>query len=139
MARKPLEKGLSIAENVLKWGVGGINIDASRIGFKDDSDFKESTQKNQHADFGTKPMTNNNVYGDYSMVQPKNYEPTGRFPANLILSHHPECECKGLKKVKGMIDKPTNRTKFEGTWSEGNTGLRNNTNLSKEGFCRCRW
>jgi hypothetical protein len=24
----------------------------------------------------------------------------GRFPANLILQHHPECECKGLKKVK---------------------------------------
>ena len=29
-------------------------------------------------------MTNNNVYGDYSMVQPKNFNPTGRFPANLI-------------------------------------------------------
>lgn len=100
LARKPLEKGLSIAENVLKWGTGGINIDASRIGFKDDADFKESTQKNQPADFGTKPMTNNNVYGDYSMVQPKNYEPTGRFPANIILTHHPECECKGTKKVK---------------------------------------
>ena len=85
LARKPLEKGLSVAENILKWGVGGINIDASRIGFKNDADFKESTQKNQHADFGTKPMTNNNVYGDYSMVQPKNYEPTGRFPANIIL------------------------------------------------------
>ena len=100
LARKPLEKGLSVAENILKWGTGGINIDASRIGFKDDADFKESTQKNQHADFGTKPMTNNNVYGDYSMVQPKNYEPTGRFPANIILTHHPECECKGTKKVK---------------------------------------
>jgi site-specific DNA-methyltransferase (adenine-specific) len=85
LARKPLEKGLSVTENILKWGVGGINIDASRIEFKDEADFKESTKKNQHADFGTKPMTNNNVYGDYSMVQPKNYEPTGRFPANIIL------------------------------------------------------
>ena len=102
LARKPLEKGLSVAENILKWGVGGINIDASRIGFKNDADFKESTQKNQHADFGTKPMTNNNVYGDYSMVEPKNYEPTGRFPANIILTHHSECECKGTKKVKAI-------------------------------------
>jgi site-specific DNA-methyltransferase (adenine-specific) len=102
LARKPLEKGLSIAENILKWGVGGINIDATRIGFKDEADYKESTQKNQHADFGTKPMTNNNVYGDYSMVEPKNYEPTGRFPANIILTHHPECECKGVKKVKAI-------------------------------------
>jgi site-specific DNA-methyltransferase (adenine-specific) len=100
LARKPLEKGLSIAENILKWGVGGINIDASRIGFKDDADYKESTQKNQHADFGTKPLTNNTVYGDYSMVQPTNYAPQGRFPANIILTHHEDCECKGTKKVK---------------------------------------
>jgi site-specific DNA-methyltransferase (adenine-specific) len=100
LARKPLEKGLSIAENILKWGVGGINIDATRIGFKDEADYKESTQKNQHADFGTKPLTDNNVYGDYSMVQPKNYQPEGRFPANIILTHHEDCECKGTKKVK---------------------------------------
>jgi site-specific DNA-methyltransferase (adenine-specific) len=32
VCRKPLEKGLSIAENVLKWGVGGINIDGCRVG-----------------------------------------------------------------------------------------------------------
>ena len=102
LARKPLEKGLSIAENVLKWGTGGINIDGCRVSFKDKADYDESTQKNQHENFGTKPMTNNNVYGDYSMVQPKNYQPQGRFPANLIMSHHPECECVGTKKVKAI-------------------------------------
>jgi site-specific DNA-methyltransferase (adenine-specific) len=100
LARKPLEKGLSIADNVLKYGTGGINIDGCRVGFKNESDFLESTKKNQHEDFGTKPMTNNNVYGDYSMLQPKNYEPSGRFPANVILTHHPDCECVGTKKVK---------------------------------------
>lgn len=100
LARKPLEKGLSIAENVLKWGTGGINIDATRIGFKNESDYKESTQKNQHEDFGTKPLTNNNVYGDYSMVEPKNYEPSGRFPSNFIMTQHEDCVCKGTKKVK---------------------------------------
>jgi hypothetical protein len=100
LARKPLEKGLSIAENVLKWGTGAINIDGCRICFKNKADYKESTQKNQHADFGTKPLTNNIIYGDYSMVQPKNYQPEGRFPSNFLMSHHPECECKGLKKIK---------------------------------------
>ena len=134
LARKPLEKGLTIAENVLKWGTGAINIDGCRIGFKNESDYKESTNKNQHENFGTKPMTNNNVYGDYSMMQPKNYEPSGRFPANLILTHHEDCECVGTKKVKGQIDKPTNRTQFEGTWSMDNTGLRSYTNKSKEGY-----
>jgi site-specific DNA-methyltransferase (adenine-specific) len=83
MARKPISKN-TIAENVSEWGTGGLNIGESRIAFRDDADYKESTQKNQHADFGTKPMTNNNVYGDYSMLQPKNYEPEGRFPANII-------------------------------------------------------
>ncbi len=32
VARKPLEKGLTVAQNVLKYGTGGINIDESRIG-----------------------------------------------------------------------------------------------------------
>jgi len=31
LARKPLEKGLTVAENVQKWGCGAINVDASRI------------------------------------------------------------------------------------------------------------
>ena len=29
--RKPIEKGLTVAENCLKWGTGGINIDISKI------------------------------------------------------------------------------------------------------------
>lgn len=32
VARKPLEKGLTVAANVLKWGTGALNIDGSRIG-----------------------------------------------------------------------------------------------------------
>jgi len=31
LARKPLEKGLTVAANVLKWGTGAMNIDQSRI------------------------------------------------------------------------------------------------------------
>jgi DNA modification methylase len=83
MARKPLSEN-TVVDNVLEWGTGGINIDESRIPFKDEADRKESTQKNQHADFGTKPLTGNIIYGDYSMVEPKNYNPPGRFPANII-------------------------------------------------------
>lgn len=32
VARKPLEKGLTVAENVTKWGTGAINVDGCRIG-----------------------------------------------------------------------------------------------------------
>ncbi|HNU76469.1 MAG TPA: DNA methyltransferase [bacterium] len=83
LCRKPLEEK-TVAENVLKYGTGGINVDGCRVEFQGEADYKESTEKNQHADFGTKPMTGNNTYGDWSMIQPKNYQPTGRFPANLI-------------------------------------------------------
>lgn len=86
VARKPLIG--TVAENVLKHGVGGLNIDATRIGFANEEDRKESTSKNQHADFGTAPLAGNNTYGDYSMIQPKNYDPVGRWPANIILDEH---------------------------------------------------
>jgi site-specific DNA-methyltransferase (adenine-specific) len=82
MARKPL-KG-TVVQTVLEHGTGGINIDACRIDFVSQADREESTTKNQHEDFGTLPMTDNTVYGDYSMIKPTNYNPTGRWPANFI-------------------------------------------------------
>jgi site-specific DNA-methyltransferase (adenine-specific) len=82
LARKPLVG--TVANNVLTYGVGGINIDGCRVDFVSDDDRQESTAKNQHQNFETEPMTNNTVYGDYSMIKPTNYNPPGRFPANFI-------------------------------------------------------
>jgi len=82
IARKPLIG--TVAENVLQHGTGAINVDGGRVEFVSDADREESTAKNQHADFGTAPITNNIVYGDYSMMKPKNYNPPGRWPANFI-------------------------------------------------------
>jgi site-specific DNA-methyltransferase (adenine-specific) len=96
LARKPLEKGLSIAENVLKWGTGGINIDGCRITTSDklvaggnlrinSGDTREGKSLGMFQDGTQNTFVQNDL---------------GRFPANIILTHHPECECKGLKKVK---------------------------------------
>jgi len=85
VARKSF-KG-TLVENIIQYGVGGINIDECRVNFVNDEDYKITANKNQHEKFGTQPMTNNNVYGDYSMIQPKNYSATGRFPANAILTY----------------------------------------------------
>ena len=82
VARKPVNG--TIAQNVMTWGTGGINIDDCRVAFVSENDKIESTTKNQHEDFGTEPMTNNTTYGDYSMVKPTNYNPPGRWPANFI-------------------------------------------------------
>jgi len=76
LARKPLEKGLSIAENVLKWGTGGINIDKCRIATNDNLNggaYSKETTKIQGSSY-TLGITGNDFI-----------KPEGRFPANIIL------------------------------------------------------
>ena len=97
LARKPLEKGLSIAENVLKNSTGGLNIDGCRVGNEElsyTSTFKRMIDKNIES--GYRPETMKGSGGEIER------NVTGRFPANLILTHHPECECIGTKKVKAI-------------------------------------
>lgn len=71
MARKPITEK-NIAENVLKWGVGGINIDESRVGTETIS--IHNAPKGTFA--GGKPDRGSDT---------KSYRDSiGRFPANLI-------------------------------------------------------
>ena len=81
LARKPLEKGLSIAENVLKWGTGGINIDVSRIG-------------TEEREFNSKGISSgaNKFIGDKNFKGQGKVLVNGRFPSNFIMSHHLDCE-----------------------------------------------
>ena len=75
LARKPLEKGLTIAQNVLKWGTGGLNIDATRIVTQEKLQSGRHITGNQQGPSGYK-TTNRTEYDQNS---------EGRFPANLIL------------------------------------------------------
>lgn len=84
VARKPLEKGLTIAENVVKHGTGAINIDASRIA----SDEKLARPFNE---------ANNDILGKYNRFG-NPVEPSGRWPANLILD---EAAAKMLDEQSG--------------------------------------
>jgi len=86
VAMKPLES--TFAENALNHGVAGLNIDACRIGMETvgaRASNKDGIAKRNLA-FGMKEFE-----GKPSQ---------GRFPANIILTHHPECEMVGVKKVK---------------------------------------
>jgi DNA modification methylase len=77
MARKPLSEK-SIAENVLKHGTGGINIDGSRIGTEDKNYYNTNTEKSNF---------DGNTYGfkDYEQMYKRGGGHTeGRFPANII-------------------------------------------------------
>ena len=101
LARKPLEKGLSIAENVLKWGTGGINIDGCRITTNDDLAKNYNSIRKSDDEMGERGYKMGFRQGKDSYAEATESTSLGRFPANLILSHHPECTLNGLKKVKG--------------------------------------
>jgi site-specific DNA-methyltransferase (adenine-specific) len=84
VARKPLEKGLTVAANVLKWGTGGLNIDASRIGFTDG----DTTSSAKSAGLGAGRETANADAPAFGaklggIIAPPHAQ--GRWPANLLL------------------------------------------------------
>lgn len=84
LARKPLEKGMTVANNVLKHGTGGLNIDGTRVGTttKTNSNGKRST-------YGGNALLESKTHN--AVTTEHNY---GRFPANLI--HDGSDEVVGL-------------------------------------------
>jgi site-specific DNA-methyltransferase (adenine-specific) len=88
LARKPLEKGLTIAENVLKWGTGAINIDGCRVEFTDIVNMGATQTTNNLSKVKFFDDDRNNLEKPI-----ETYKSGGRFPANLILTHHEDCEC----------------------------------------------
>ncbi len=98
LARKPIPT--TVARNVLEHGTGALNIDGCRIEFQGDDDEAESKEKNRHADFGSGPRENA-VYGadERARGEHGNYDPPGRWPANVLLGHSPECVPVGVREV----------------------------------------
>lgn len=88
MGRKPF-KG-TVKDNVLEWGVGGLNIDESRIG--------ESGARNNGNKNGTK---GSNSIGYYKPTEKVDYG-IGRWPANVMLD---EEAGKILDEQSGKLNK----------------------------------
>lgn len=131
LARKPLSEK-SIAENVLKHGTGGINIDDCRVEYENTPN--PATNPKYRKENGYKlPEPGQESNGAVQFTSSKNEINTeGRFPANTIL----ECICdevipgenKGLKKEtfenygNGELGKKDGRKtqptpkEIEGTW-----------------------
>ncbi len=89
LARKPLSEP-TVAANVAKWGTGAINVDGCRIPTADIlhegagklwSHYRNGTESFSH---GERPVRSTE----------------GRWPANLTLSHSPDCREVGTKRVK---------------------------------------
>jgi len=77
LARKPLSEK-TVAENVLKWGTGGLNIDRCRVGWKDERDRKNGWRASPSND-------DKNEYSSFKSGSFGKQNEQGRFPANVIL------------------------------------------------------
>lgn len=99
VARKPLSEK-TVAENCLKWGTGGINIDGCRV---------ETEDNLTGGQYSGKEREDANCYGKHKNLNPEQYhQPMGRFPANIIHDGSEEVlecfpETGGGKFSKGCI------------------------------------
>ncbi len=133
VARKPLSEK-NVALNVLKWGTGGINIDASRI---------ESGTEHMRGNVGAKieetDWKNNSGFGKPFVATDS---PLGRFPANIILD---EEAGKMLDEQSGDIESgyrknpSTNKSTWfgakDGSHIEGERGYKDKGGASRFFYC----
>lgn len=112
MARKPLSEK-TVAENCLKWGTGGINIDESRVEYQNEKDKKEgqSARPSKTSNANEYALNHGGLEG---MDRSDRSDIAGRFPANLIHDNSEEVrECFPESKSNGEYKK-------DGDWE--NTG-----------------
>ncbi len=95
--RKPLEG--TVAENVVKYGTGAINIDATRVKHSDPKDFEKHKAmvdrlKEKGGSLGDSWKNTSDLSGANEVQE------AGRWPGNVLYTHSPECRRAGTKKVK---------------------------------------
>ena len=99
----------SYVDNVLKWGVGAVNVDECRIGLNGEKPPSGSAKRV----YKSNQYTEDKIYGDNKTTPAK-----GRFPANIILDK----EAGKLLDEQSGVSKaaPGGMTKFGGVF--GNDG-----------------
>ncbi len=109
VARKPIEG--TVANNVLKWGTGGLNIDGSRIG----------------TTVETWPATRSYAAGQMQpghegQTQSTGKAPAGRWPANIILDPYTAellDEQSGISKDGVAVKRNRNTAEIESSYQGG--------------------
>jgi site-specific DNA-methyltransferase (adenine-specific) len=94
LVRKPLAAS-SIAENVLTYGTGAINVDACRIGTE------EQLGRLNHTTSTFMDSANGTRAPHPRTFLANNSDGKGRFPSHLLLTHTPSCIQVGTKRVRG--------------------------------------
>lgn len=98
LCRKPLEKGLTVAENCIKWGTGGINIEGCRIAHVTVNG--GNLADNSHLRDNINGGNGGHVISTESERRVVIPNQLGRFPSNLILSDDPEVQQEFAKYGK---------------------------------------
>jgi DNA modification methylase len=115
VARKPISEK-TIAENVLKWGTGGLNIDGCRVGWKDERDRKNGWRASPSND-------DENEYSSFKSGSFGKQNEQGRFPANVILD---EEAGKLLDEQSGILKSGASRFFYCAKASKKERGEGNN-------------
>jgi hypothetical protein len=88
----------TVAANVVEYGTGGLNIDACRVAHASPADLKAHEQ--QVAALKAKGGSLGNSWKNSSDLSGANEVNTaGRWPPNLLFSHHPDCRRIGTASV----------------------------------------
>jgi len=117
-ARKPISEK-SVAENVLKYGTGAINEGACKIAVSPDESTLRPIGKSPiqkiHSVVLSEAGKRTSVDSEYA-----GGHPSGRYPANLILSHHLDCRLiqEGRTEVRHTKRAATGTT-GKGIYSDG--------------------
>ena len=123
LLRKPLEKGLTIAQNVLKHGTGALNIDACRFGYGDPCWVGPNENDNYrppHENKAIKDMKSDTQFNASKQVI-NNWSPQGRWPANLY-----QCAKASRSEREEGLDHLETTKGFEAVHrKEGSAGLNN--------------
>jgi hypothetical protein len=108
MARKPLSG--TVAQNVTEHGTGALNIDATRIGASSTGACRDGVDMGDPSRFdGLRARSSEGWvrphHGSAADIERQHQAMDraarmGRWPANVVLSHLPECERVGVRKVK---------------------------------------
>lgn len=117
LAMKPLQG--NFAENALKYGVSGLNIDGCRV----ESELQENRERHGGGSSDIFPEQGN-----------KPIYPSGRFPANVILGHSEGCKCVGTKKVKSTANTKRSRDKSSNPYHLTTECFDNNKPVAPSGY-----
>jgi site-specific DNA-methyltransferase (adenine-specific) len=146
LARKPLEG--TVVANTMAHGTGGLNIDACRV----PTDWSDRPDSWKRSGVSAKPDAKK-IAGSAPGIG-INCHPAGRYPANLLLCHLPECGdtcaagCPVLEMDRQSGDRPVagghsdaisdgNRTVYGAGWSQG--AIYDDAGTASRYFNQFRW